>query len=196
MPQPWSTALLSGLGFWGQGTCRAHSGGCRQSWGKNLTLGHTHRTQQGTCAGCLWTPHAAWEAHSWQPKAMKCCGSKPLLKSQIIYYMSTAPTRRGSSSLNLFHSDTPGELHLYGTQVKCSTEGWMTHSEMQSEKNSKECKALLGKPLESSSIAHPGIKCLFETSQLTQSLPVNAFFFLHTVNKFVLIPPPCMIAVY
>lgn len=71
----------------------------------------------------------------------------------------------------------------------------MTHSQMQSEKNSKESKALLGKFLESSSLAHPGIKCLFETSQLTQSLPVNAFFF-HTVNKFVLIPPPCMIAVY
>lgn len=58
----------------------------------------------------------------------------------------------------------------------CSTELQMIHSQMQrgKKKIGRKVRSLLVK-LESSNTTYPGIKCLFETSQLTQSLPFNAF---------------------
>lgn len=138
-----------GAPAWGFGV-RAHAGlrvgvagGCRQSWGTNLTLGSNTGHRRGP-AGCLCPPDTVWEAHSWQPEAMKWCDSKlychPISFIKCLQHhprkaalpLTCCTAKQSPSAPDI---PIPQENYTFSAQRwSYSTEGWMTHSQMQSEK--------------------------------------------------------------
>lgn len=179
---------------WGFGLTVGAAGGCRAEANK-LTLGHNAGHRRGhvlDACGHLTLPdrHMPGSQEQWNDVVLNLyCHPRSFIKclqhhpEEGALPLTCCTAKQSPSAADI---PVPQENDIFTAQRwSCSTEGWMTHSQMQSEKNNKECKALLEKLLESSSIAHPGIKCLFETSQLTQSLPVNAFFFsIQSINLY------------